>query len=180
MIDPSIMSDLLEYEPDTGALFWKCRDQDRFSNANHFNSMFGGKAALTAINAHGYRHGNILGKTTLAHRAAWCIATGDWPVEQIDHVNGDRLDNRLCNLREVSNEENSRNAVANHLYGISGVFKRGERWGSRITVSGKIITLGTFDTYEQAVSERLKANIAYGFSDRHGISCATFDPAVAK
>ena len=67
------------------------------------------KEAFTSLNNGGYLEGKILGKYYKAHRVIWLWMTGEWPKEQVDHINHDRTDNRWCNLREASRLENYRN-----------------------------------------------------------------------
>lgn len=100
---PFELRQLVEYDPETGFLTWKPRD----GNAR-FNSKLAGKPAL-AQPSKGYRTGRIKGKNYKAHRAAWAVTHGEWPQGQIDHINGDRSDNRLSNLRAVSQSENGKN-----------------------------------------------------------------------
>ncbi len=92
-----------------------------------------------------------------AHRLAWLYIHGQWPKEEIDHVNLDRTDNRLCNLREANNQQNSANTRAqkNNRVGIKGVQKKiGNRgavsFRARIRVNDNLLHLGYFETAKQA------------------------------
>jgi len=107
------------YDPEKGELFWKRRNEKMFSgsvkrSASHiaanWNSRNAGKPAFTAIGSHGYRTGTFNGKRFLLHRVAFLLQTGEWPKHTIDHVNGDRLDNRWSNLRQATRGQNNRNA----------------------------------------------------------------------
>ena len=93
-------------------------------------------------------------KLFYAHRLAWLYTTGDWPANQIDHINLDRSDNRMCNLREATLSENNRNTKvrSDSKSGIKGAYKnrRGGRYYSKIMFNGVIYRLGSFSTAEEA------------------------------
>ena len=97
-----------------------------------------------------------------AHRVLWKLATGEWPVDQIDHINGIRSDNRLSNLREATNGQNQANspAYSNNLLGLKGVRKRGnsaKSYKAQITHGGKNWWLGSYATPEEAHAAYLRA-----------------------
>lgn len=110
------------------------------------------------------------GRLYLSHRLAWLYAFGEWPPDQIDHVNGVREDNRLCNLRKASNAENMQNqrrAKPGNKSGLLGARfnRRDGRWRSDITTSGKRVFLGQFDTAQEAHRAYLAAKAeAHPFS----------------
>lgn len=107
-----------------------------------------------------------------AHRVAWAITHGEWPTSDIDHINGVRDDNRICNLRAVTRSQNRRNSSmrSDNKSGITGVAldKKFNVWRAQIHVDGKHITLGAFPTFEAAVGARRKAALKHGFTERHG------------
>lgn len=176
------ISKLLKYEPETGKFFWLPRPIEMFSDsafrggaeakAKTWNIRYAGKEAFTSLQNCGYVQGGILGRGYLAHRVAWLLATGSWPSDQIDHINGDRTDNRIENLREVSNAENARNmsiSVRNKS-GLPGVFrdtKRG-KWVANIGENSRTKHLGSFDDFESAALAREKAKAEQGFHPNHG------------
>ena len=179
MIAPDVLRQLLRYEPETGRLFWREREAAWFSvgkdgatrNAAKWNARFAGKEAINSASAsHGYLDGAVLGQGVLAHRVAFAIAHGRWPVG-IDHIDGDRRNNRLSNLREADQAENTLNAKirADNKSGASGVWrlKRGG-WRARIKRSGVIEDLGTFQTKEAAVEAWRIAAARLGFHPNHG------------
>lgn len=152
---PEQLRQLLRYEPETGKLFWKKRPLSMFTSnraGNAWNSRFAGKEALSSAHNTGYFCGGILGKVFLAHRVAWAVYYGEWPREEIDHINGDRKDNRISNLREASRLENSRNAArrSDNSSGLKGVGVHKGQWRARMRIDGKSRHLGYFPTPEAA------------------------------
>jgi hypothetical protein len=95
---------------------------------------------------------------------------GVWPTQLIDHINGDRADNRIVNLRQTTQSENMRNRrkSTNNTSGYVGVYKVGAKWRARISVDSKNMNLGIYDTIEQAVQARKQAEIDYGYHENHG------------
>lgn len=163
---PTVVRLLLRYEPETGFLFWRKRPP--------FCSQRGtAKEGYQAFcsPARGYLKGSILGATVTAHRVIWAVVYGRWPV-QIDHINGDKSDNRLCNLREASQAENMKNTAvrSDSETGYHGVCWRADRarWVARIGVNGRLQRLGSFRTKDEAISARKAAEARYGFHENHG------------
>lgn len=104
----------------------------------------------------GYNRIMVDGYLYLAHRLAWIAVTGEWPADEIDHINGVRSDNRLSNLRDVPhqvNSQNKRRANSNgqtRLLGVSQDKRRKACWGARIKLNGQLIHLGNFASPELA------------------------------
>lgn len=139
----------LDYDPDTGVFRWRVRpDRDR-----SWNLRFSGEVAGNTM-THGYRCMNIQGKIHLAHRLAWLWMTGEMPTGHIDHINGDRADNRWSNLRLASPSQNAMNSVSrkNNTSGVKGVSwdKAKRRWFGFITINGSRKFLGYSTTIEGA------------------------------
>lgn len=110
----------------------------------------------------GYTYLNIFGAWFRASRVAWLLQTGSWPKHHIDHINGDRTDNRFSNLRDIPqaiNNQNLRTPRRTNKTGFLGVdlCKTTNRYRASIRSKGKNITLGRFDTPEEAHAEYLKA-----------------------
>lgn len=163
ILTPDVLSQLLRYEAETGKLYWIPRSPEWFCASKsrsavhmcaNWNSRNAGKEALTAGNGSGYRHGMVLGRKIYAHRAIWVLAHGRWPTETIDHINGNRSDNRLCNLREATFQENSWNGSSrkgSSVYlGVSRNAGRGKAWQASIMIDGKSKHLGNFNTEIEA------------------------------
>lgn len=155
----------LSYDPDTGLFKW----------AETARRGFVGRQAGCFCPRDGYIRIRIDGKLELAHRLAWNMHYPDNPVtpdEQIDHINHNRTDNRICNLRKASNTENSRNASIgrNNTSGALGVWfeKRRNKWSVEIKVDRKKIHIGQFDNFDEAVAARKAAEVKYGFHENHG------------
>lgn len=104
----------------------------------------------------GYLSARVDGKKIKAHRIAWALHHGMWPNNQIDHMNGNRSDNRIVNLRDLTageNKQNIRKARSNREPGAllgTTYCKRDKVWRAKIGINGKRINLGTFETAEAA------------------------------
>jgi len=102
----------------------------------------------------GYKVIGVDGKLYLAHRLAWFFVHGNWPSDQIDHINGIKDDNRICNLREATTSENHQNMplIKSNRSGAVGVHwdRASGRWMAQIAVNRRRKTLGRFDTVEDA------------------------------
>lgn len=128
-------------------------------------------------NHDGYVKVFIDGKYYSAHRVIWLIMTGEWPVYpqfEIDHINGDRGDNRWVNLRKVTKTENQRNTTkrVNNKSGVHGVNwkKRGNggRWVARIWNGPRHVYLGQFETLQEAEIARKAAERVLGHTVKDG------------
>ncbi len=125
-----------------------------------------------SIDSKGYWRVGVDGHSYRAHRLAWLYTHGEFPPDQIDHIDGDKLNNRIANLRPVSMQENQRNErlSKNNTSGIIGVTwsRCAKKWVSQITVSRKNIYLGCYKDLELASFVRKEAEIKYGFHPNHG------------
>jgi hypothetical protein len=168
-ISPKFVKSLLNYDKETGVLTWKERGVELFNSEramNSWNAKLAGEVAFTAKHREGYLHGKILGMGFLAHRIAWACHYGEWPTNEIDHVNGDRTDNRIENLRSCDRSENARNCAIrkDNTSGHVGVHfnKLHGTWNA--TSCGRHI--GSYSTKEEAVAARKAAPEKYSL--RHG------------
>jgi len=138
---------VIEYDPNTGVFTRTVRlaQCHRAGDRADFEVMKG--------RMKGYRRITIDNQRHLAHRLAWLYVYGSWPVASIDHINGNRSDNRIENLRDVAqsiNLENMRRPRSGNPSGLLGVSEHQGRWRSRITVGGETHYLGMFATAEEA------------------------------
>jgi len=165
------------YDPDTGDLIWRVRSREHYKTAaawKRCNTRFAGKPfgrIGRATRSVSYRQGLFMGKRRMAHRLIFLYIYGYLP-EQIDHIDGDGLNNRIENLRDATRSENARNRVCpiNNAAGALGVewIGRCNKWKARIFVSGKLRHLGYFDTKQEAIDARKHADQRYGFHKNHG------------
>ena len=135
--------ELLRYEPETGKLFWKVVTSNR--------AKVGSEAG--SISKSGYRTLMVDGYRFLSHRVIFLMQNGAWPVQCIDHMDGDRLNNRISNLRECSiqtNNENKQSLVSKNSTGATGVYPAGKRFTAKIGIGGRSKHIGNFDTIAEA------------------------------
>lgn len=161
---------ILSYNSDTGELIWKERPRWMFKadwSHKHFNKKFSGKLAYGKSGT-GYQHIGIFGTRYLSHIICWILYHWKQSDKEIDHINRVKTDNRICNLREVEPYKNCQNKDirSDNTTGVSGVTRsaRDKKFYSRITIKGKRIFLGTFEDINEAISERLKAELKYNFN----------------
>ena len=143
------LREVLSCDPQTGVITWK----------NHtYKSRIGSRAGSQRPD--GYRYIKINGKNFYEHRLVWFFATGSWPKNDIDHINGNKSDNRIDNLRECTKSENQWNVgpQKNNSTGFKGVVPVGDRYKANIFIHGERIHLGVFDTIEDAAKARKAAD----------------------
>ena len=175
LVDVCKLLDIFDYSPETGKLFWKKRSEDvdpRSQQRKLFNARFAGKEAFTAKNADGYFSGKLLGASMRAHVVIWAYCHGEWPNGEIDHIDGNRGNNRIENLRCVDKSTNQRNASlrVDNTSGQVGVYfnKASGRWRARINHNGRRVFLGSFVSFEDAVTARKDAEAELGYHENHG------------
>ena len=152
---------LLRYEADTGDLVWKVTNSNRAQ---------AGAVAGCFHKATGYIVVKVNGRLYRAHRLVWEIVRGECPAE-IDHIDGNRSNNRIENLRSVDRSGNNQNrgVQSNNTSGMTGVSFDKERgkWSANIQILGKKRQLGRFSTADEAAAAYAKAK-----ADLHS-SCPT-------
>jgi len=161
MLTQQRLKEILKYNPETGIFTW-------LVNAG---SARKGKVA-GSVNGNGYITIAVSGVSYRAHRLAYLYMEGEFPPEQIDHINGVRDDNRYDNLRAVSAKENQRNASkrADNTSGITGVSwcNTYNKWFSSIKAGGRKKFIGRYDDFFEACCARKSAEKKYGFHPNHG------------
>lgn len=172
--DPTLLREILDYNPETGALTWRTRGTEWFAkgrDVDAWNARYAGKPAFAVLDSRGYLNGKIFSKRYFAHRVIWALVHGVWP-EQVDHIDGFRSNNRIANLRDVSNTENGQNRKlpASNTSGVIGVVWHKEklRWQAQIGVDGRMICIGRFVSFDDAVAARKAAELAHGYHENHG------------
>jgi len=147
-VDLILMRQRLSYDAETGVIRWK----------------ESGKEAGT-LTSHGYRQIRFAGKFLYAHRIAWAFIFGKWPDHQIDHVDGNRLNNSARNLRDIPvaiNNQNRKKANKNNSTKLLGAYfdKQIGKWKSSITLNGRSKHIGVFENAEQAHAAYVQAKRA--------------------
>lgn len=142
------LQSILDYDPKTGVFRWKVK----LARANPGD-------VAGRINSNGYWRISIQRRDYGAHRLAWLYVYGRLPERQLDHINGDRLDNRLANLREATHSQNMQNLkrFRNNTSGYQGVRKHKGKWQARICVDRHVHHLGSFRTAEDAAAAYAEA-----------------------
>ena len=140
-----MLRELLDYNPETGELRWRQMMSNRVQSGSLAGSTY----------ANGYRTVAVHGRRCKVHRVAWLLAYGEDPGElQIDHANGDKLDNRLCNLRIADSCQNNCNVGLRQgsNTGYKGVtwVRANRNWRASIKARGTYYHLGCFSTAEEA------------------------------
>jgi hypothetical protein len=157
-----ILKEMLDYNKDTGIFTWKI---DRSSLAKK-----GIKAG--SISSDNYVLLTLFNKQYKAHRIAWLFVNGSMPTNHIDHINGNKQDNRIDNLRLVTHSENSKNLSIDkrNKSGKTGVCWHvlSKKWIASISIDKKLKHLGYFDNIEDAILARKNAEITYNFHLNHG------------
>lgn len=159
---------LVCYNPDTGKLYWKERTIDLCLGKHPkrtlatFNSFRAGKE-IGSLNNQGYISMEIYGIYIDAHIVCWALYYGKIPDFEIDHSNGVKNDNRICNLREANDSQQQANKPLSikSTTGHKGVYSLNKKWRAKIYHDNKNIHLGVFDTINEAIEARKTAEIKY-------------------
>jgi len=154
-ITAELVRSLLDYDANTGVLRW------RISRGRSKTGAIAG-----TVNKDGYIGISINATTLVAHRVIWLHVHGTWPEYQIDHINGNKSDNRISNLRDVPPAINSQNRTKSHKdskSGILGVYwhSRDKRWIAQIDVGKRSHHIGTFRTEQEARDAYLAAKAQF-------------------
>lgn len=158
------LKECFDYDPETGNLIWKERPRSHFKNTAAFKAFqeFVGCIAGSMNKYRGYRRLNLVGREWYLHRLVWFWHHGRAPVQEVDHIDRDRKNNRIENLRECSKSQNRLAGRSRHTTGSRGVQRRKSgRWQARIRVGGRKRSLGTFATEKDAALAYARAAIDY-------------------
>jgi hypothetical protein len=152
MLTQERLKELLHYDPDTGI----------FINLTQRRGRAKKGAVAGTKNPKGYIIIMIDGKFYYAHRLAWFYFYGEFPEGFLDHKNQNPSNNRICNLRLATTQENAQNISnprINNKSGFRGVswYKSTNKWLAHITINRKVKHLGYFDTPEEAHEAYLNA-----------------------
>jgi hypothetical protein len=170
---PDELRNIVEYSPETGKIFWRERPVSYFCDARSaksWNSKHAGKEAFTTLDGAGYLYGRVNRIALAAHRVAFAMVNGRWPNTHVDHLNRNKSDHRISNLREASPEINGKNCKrrSDNKTGVTGVVRDGEIYRAEICSAGKRFSLGKFQSIEHAAIARRAAEKVLGFHENHG------------
>lgn len=163
-ITQEVVMRLFNYDPLTGVLTAKTKVKKR-----QIGDVLG------TADKRGYLAVSVNTAPCLIHRIAWLFMTGQWPAHEVDHINGNKGDNRFANLRAATRGENAKNRKfsSNNTSGVKGVcrHKRSPNWRAMVYVDGKQIGLGFFKTIEEAEKAvKRERERLHGEFVNHGIS----------
>lgn len=155
-ITHELVRELLDYDPETGLFTWRHRP---FA-VRGWNTKYAGTNAGTLMPI-GYIYVSIFKYRAYGHRLAVFWMTGEWPPHEVDHINGQKADNRWTNLRLATHEQNIQHRVThnkNSRSGRKGVFPVAHnRWKAAIIYKGYYINLGNYKDIDEAESVYKKA-----------------------
>ena len=167
--DVEYLRSRFSYDEKLGKLFWKAVPADFSNNSASWNSKNAGKEA--GYLHQGYRYVRLSGTNMLAHRICFAIYTGRFPEGVVDHLDGDKLNNKIDNLSDCTPQINSRNAKLNRLNksGICGVGwdSRDGAWYAQIG-SGESRLKRWFRSLLDACCWRKSMELKLGYSENHG------------
>jgi hypothetical protein len=164
MITQKYLKELFHYDPDIGSFTRKLRRQGVVVGAEAGCITEDGRTHYRLVQIDGIKH--------KAHRLAWLYVHGKLPDDQIDHIDGDGLNNRIANLRDVTSRENCRNTRlrSTNKSGVVGVYfqKSSARWRAQIGTGSGNKHLGYFTDIKDAIAARKTAEIELGYHENHG------------
>ena len=160
-ITQEFLKSILEYDPESGLFTWKVT-----MGPKNVGEIAGGsrKDGYWRIGINGVRH--------RLHTLAWIYVYGEMPTFAIDHIDGNPSNNRISNLRHVTNSENQRNRrmQSNNSSGATGVSrsKKANKWRAHAKINGKFFSLGLHNSVDSANKAVTEFRIKNGFTERHG------------
>ena len=164
-ISHSEIKEILDYNPDTGLFHWKVKPSAQVKAGDQAGYLNRGYVKIK------------IGKIKYpAHRLAWLYYYGSHPESILDHINRIKSDNRISNLRETTNFRNAKNKwlYKSNTSGVNGVCwdKTNKKWTSTITSNGRVLSLGNYGTFDDAVIARLSGEQLEGWD-----GCIPLTPA---
>lgn len=162
MLTAEYLREILHYDPETGVFVWRRRPRNH-KRVGEEAGWVCNKKKRGAEKDLLYRRIGFNRREYEAHRLAFLYMTGEWPDGDVDHIDGDSLNNRWCNLRCATRSANmaNRGRNANNTTGFKGVSIHQGKYHSRIQVHGKGIRLGGFDTAAEAHAAYIAAAKKY-------------------
>lgn len=156
MLTAPRLRSLVSYDPEAGI----------FTRLINTKNARAGTKTHGSVRPDGYLALSVDGRQYLCHRLAWLYVYGDWPAAHTDHIDGDRANNRIVNLRAASAAENGRNRTRKQKRNSSGIrgvywFASRNKWVAQIGVDRKVFNLGYFATKEAAAAARRDAETRY-------------------
>lgn len=172
---------LFVHDEESGELTWSKRKSESFNGSEdrpadwlctNWNNRYAGRKAGSR-RPHGYHMTMVDGVHYMTHRIIWKLKTGEDPVE-IDHIDGDRTNNRMANLRSVTRGINMKNKslYKSNKSGIPGVefHTRDKVWVAKIGVDGGQVQLGSYPTKDEAIAARIAGQVMLDYHENHGRS----------
>lgn len=141
LLNAQELMNFLDYRRDEGAFYWKV-STGRVSAGKRAGNYSGSHVSV-----------QVMGRRYYIHRLVWLFEKGEWPTQEIDHINGDPHDNRIENLRDVTravNQQNRRASQRNNKLGALGVHEHKGKFRVFIKVNGKTKNVGQFKTLSEA------------------------------
>lgn len=160
--------EILCYDSISGRLTWRFRDRYLFKTERQFktwNARFSGREALSSLSKRGYLAGKIFGIPCKAHHAAWAMHHGEWPSSEVDHIDRDKTNNSIDNLRVVDRSQNCMNrschkGSTSKYKGVSYKKSIG-KWHSQIQHNKQSIHLGYYNNEIDAAEAYDNAMVKY-------------------
>ena len=164
---------------DGSSIFWKVRPEHHFTSGKYprareskrWNARYSGKPAFNTLNRYGYLYGKFAGINLYAHRVIWALHYNEWPYDFIDHINGDRTDNSIKNLRVVDITLNNRSAAkrVDNKSGYACIRTTASgKYEVNVRFGGKQNYLGVFSSIDDAILARDKCHLQNNYTKRHG------------
>ena len=152
---------MVTYDPETGSFYYGVLGK---SSKYGWQKQYAGRKMATSSKNGDYCRTNFCGYSVKSHRLAWLLMTGKWPKGMVDHINGDRSDNRWENLRDANYSQNAinrRKLNSNNTSGARQVSwnKEAKKWRAYVRANGRITHVGYFDLFSDAVEAQARKEV---------------------